>query len=195
MKTWRIWFCILMVAIFLGSFGLGEALALDFNTTWGGKWLKLTIKNKGYAFDGNTFYTASESYVVYLNIKGKVTIDEIKFIYFDLWEYDDDSEQWKKGNEEKLAFRHIAGDDLDFVCSYAPQSESEDDEFRFIIRITGKLNSKDGTLKSVSVKSVGGFAQGRDDEDGMIYDWVGGLSISGSLVAQSKLPFIPPSPL
>ena len=164
------------------SFAVGTARAQDLSG-WVGKWLKLTGSSKGYeaTWEGN-YIPQNESKTVgpaYMKITAWDTTNPSD-PFLRCSEYDQGGGQF---NQSIIDLHYIGGTDLDFLCWTIIQS-SEDHE-RFIARITGKESG--GILKSATFKTIvfGYWAKSQYDPRG---GEAGAITLTGSLISESKLP-------
>ena len=177
-----------LVLVLLGFFTVGMANAqFPDLTQWEGKWFKLTMKTTETVYNGVEIKTQNINSVFYLGITKFNPPGELTGV---VWEQNDAGE-WKQGFEVKI--KVIGGTDLDFLCTYM---ETEDiisltnpQFFGFSARVTGKLSK--GVLKSATFKTVGGFSWEQNFNPLNSEYLVSGISISGSLMDPSKLPFKP----
>ena len=168
---------VLVVGVLVGCLTLSTVHAQDMSI-WVGKWFKLTYKTSGYSTnDSGAISSYKETEVNYLKIWN---VDETnKVVNFYLYSYHDD--QWR-GDSSDL--HYLGGSSLNFLC-YHFESEYEGEYghgMGFTARIQGK--TKNGVLTSATIKSLGGYEWKWDIEE----DKATGVTITGSLIPESKLP-------
>ena len=172
MKISKVWLVSLMVGIFLGCLTFSTAHAQDMSI-WIGKWFKLTVKSSGYSInESEAISSYKETEVNYLKI---LNVDETnKVINFLNYFYHDD--EWQG---ESVDFPYFGGSSLDLLCSYFGTEGGGAYLFGFTARIQGKM--KKGILTSATIKSLGGF-------EWDVYGGAAGVTVTGSLIPESKLP-------
>jgi len=155
-------------------------------TIWVGKWLKISERNTGYQFAPSLFSKDNSVYTGYLKFWEWDPAN--KLLKGDRYEQDSQSDQWFT---EPFSLRYITGSDTDFLC-WAQSNGSL--AMGFTARVQGK--KKEGTLESGSMKTLGGYymetsSGANSTSDSTANDqqyWAGGLSISGTLVPEPKVP-------
>ncbi len=168
MKIGKVWLVSLMVGIFLGCLTFSTAHAQDM-AIWTGKWFKLTTKYSGYSGAISSYKETEVNYLKILNVDE--TNKVINFLNYFYEEY-----EWQI---ESVDFHYFGGSSLDFLCYYF-ECEGEDRYcFGFTGRIQGKM--KKGILTSATIKSLGGF-------EWDVYGGAAGVTVTGSLIPESKLP-------
>jgi hypothetical protein len=179
MKIRKVWLVGLMVGIFIGCLIVSTTHAQDM-AIWTGKWFKSTTKYSGYNINESGVvspYQATEGgdYAKILNV------DETNKVV-NLLGYSYENDEW---HGESGEWRYTGGNSLDFLIYYSVcEGEKEAPQkivycFGFTGRIQGKM--KGGILTSATIKSLGGF------------EWragagVAGVTVTGSLIPESKLP-------
>ncbi len=161
------------VGVLFGYLTLTTAFAEDFRI-WDGKWFKLSIKHSGYSADPSGLTSPyNETELLYLKILKVDEAGQAVNVYVCI-------SQDGKWNGNATAFRFLGGSSLDFLWSFNDQSNENDKGIGFTARVQGK--TKGGSLTTASVKGLGGvewdFGKGR----------AGGVTITGSLIPESKLP-------
>jgi hypothetical protein len=187
MKICKIWLGGFLVVALLGCFTVSTAQAQFPDLSgWVGKWFKLNVKTTGVFFNGSKMQNENQNIVAYLSIKNFNSPSEFKI---KLWQ------QNKEGGWEvfvdDLSVKIIAGTDLDFLCVTTLEindNPSNPQFFGFAARITGRLTK--GELKSATFKSLGGFSWEQLLDLNPEF-FASGVSINGSFIDPSKLPFTP----
>lgn len=179
MKMGKFWFSNLMVVILIGFFSLSTANAWDMDD-WGGKWFSITVKQKGYVYGSQAlnlgFGSDNETATTFLKITGW----DGNFLYgFVIYSGEDEALEAKP-----LNLKVIAGTNLDFLCYFPESKIISTMTMGFTARITGKLNTKTGSLKSATFKSLGGYYL---EEESSEY-FAGGLTITGKWISEDKVP-------
>jgi len=183
MKSRKVWLIGLEVAFLIICLTFGTAHSQDLSE-WVGKWFKLTYSYKGYETLEEANYipeTQSAKTTLYLKITAWDTTTTPPTPFLDCSEYD------KEGNlYDNIHLLYLGGTDLDFlILCHIPGEESTG----FIARIRGKESK--GTLKSATFKTLGGYTHARSSINPRI-SMAEGLTITGSLISESKLPFSVP---
>jgi len=184
MKSGKVWLIGLSVVLLLICFSFGTAHSQDLSG-WVGKWFKLTVSLKGYKTPPEVNYvpeTNSNKVAVYLNVTAwDTTTPADPFLSCSGYHEED-------GNVvvDNLELHYLGGLDFDFLCRCVVVGSEEHDQF--IARITGK--ESEGILKSAKFKTVGGFYWERSSDPILNprSSKAGGITITGSLIAESKLP-------
>jgi hypothetical protein len=187
MKIRKLWLNGLLVLVLFGFFmvNLAQAQLPDLKE-WEGKWFKLTVKTTGLFFDGSKLKTGNDNSTNYLYINGfNSTLGRLTV---QVWEQNDQG-GWGVFVDD-LSLKIIAGTDLDFlfVTMFESNDPLEPMFFGFAARITGRKTQ--GVLKSATLKSLGGFSWEQLLDLNPEY-FAAGVSINGSLIDPSKLPFTP----
>jgi len=179
MKIGKICLGGILVLVLLGCFTLGMANAQPIDLSqWAEKWFNLTTRTTGAFYDGVSIKTENESFVVYLRIIKLEVPGELTGV---LWQLDEE-DGWKG---YPIAIKVIGGTSLDFLCTFMDESNPTSYYFGFSARVTGKQSK--GVLKSAKFKSLGGFSWEHSSSD----HFASGVSISGSFIDPSRLPFTP----
>jgi hypothetical protein len=184
MKMRKILLKSLIVFGFLSCFFIETTYAQvpDLNI-WVGKCFKLNYKISNLNFDGSKMKRENENFVGYLLIS-QWDADNKK-LWGPLYSYDGEIGQW---TFTYISLNILAGTDLNFLLWYVSPLMPDTDFFiGFSAQITGRMSK--GELKSASFKSLGGFSWEVEEDSDPEY-WAGGISIKGSLIDESKLPFI-----
>jgi hypothetical protein len=156
-------------------------------TVWVGKWFKITEKNTGYHYAKPTLSRANSSYTGYLKIWNWDPVNKV--LQADRYEQDVQTGQW---SSYPLTLHFFAGTQHDFLCW--SQETAENYTTGFTARIQGQ--GKNAELQRATFKSMGGYFvelvnpsgnpslgnSGSSEQD------VGGLSISGSLIPEARVP-------
>jgi hypothetical protein len=167
-------------------------------TNWVGQWLKMTIKYDGYSFGNSNSGGSSEDLAsserdgvsgmgqdhenvgVYLKITSWDPNQGV--LQGELYQQDSNSGQWV---HDPLSLYFAGGTSTDFLCW---SQVNGDVTTGFAARIQGK--EKGGVLNSATFKTLGGYyldsTQGTSSSPSA--SLAGGLSMSGSLVPESKVP-------
>jgi len=185
MKIRKLWLSGFLVLVLFGFFMVNMAQAqLPNLSMWEGKWFKLTVKTTGVFFDGSKLKTGNDNSTNYLYITKFNLPSEL---IVKVWEQNDQG-GWEVFIDN-LSVRIITGTDLDFlfVTTLESNDPSESMFLGFAARITGRLTK--GVLKSATLKSLGGFSCGQELDISEYF--ASGVSINGSLIDPSKLPFTP----
>jgi len=145
---------------------------------WIGKWFKITEKNKGYNAAGSGLIKDEATFVGYLKLWG--WDPATKLLQGDRYEQDPQTAQW---SSQPLNLNFIAGNDLDFLC----WSQTTEFTAGFTARIQGRQVS--GALQSATFKTLGGYYVEMSSGAGASEPehFVGGLTITGSLVPETKV--------
>lgn len=186
-KNSKIWLSGFLVLALLGCFTVNGAHAQSPNLSgWVGKWFKLTVKTTGVFFDfeDSKLQTGNDNSTNYLYMK-KFNSSEL---IVKVWQQND-SGGWEVFVDD-LSVKVVAGTDLDFLCvsTLEINNPSNPQFFGFAARITGRLTK--GELKSATFKSLGGFSWEQLLDLNPEF-FASGVSINGSLIDSSKLPFTP----
>ena len=168
---------VLLVGVLVGCLTLSTVHAQDMSI-WVGKWFKLTYKTSGYSTnDSGIVSSYNRTEVIYSNIW---SVDEAnKVVNSYVYSYHDD--QWRRQSSD---LHYLGGSSLNFLC-YHFESEYEGEYghgMGFTARIQGKM--KNGVLTSATFRSLGGCEWEWDTEE----DMATGVTITGSLIPESKLP-------
>jgi len=172
-------------------------------SNWVGQWLKMTITYEGYAFGTSTGSETDETsgssadqspqmgkdhqqIAVYLKITGWDAQQSV--LQTELYQYDEKSSQW---SSDPLVLHFAGGTATDFLCW---SQEEGGFTFGFAARVQAKV--KQGIFQSGSLKTLGGYylemnagsAPGSSETPGSSGQTAGGISLSGSLVPESKVP-------
>lgn len=175
-----------LVVVLLGFLTVNTADAQFPNLSgWAGKWFKLTVKTTGALYDGSKIQTSNDTSTNYLYLKRFNYPSEL---IVTLWQQND-AGGWEVLVDE-LSVRVVGGTDLDFLCVATLEIDipSNSRFFGFAARVTGKLTK--GELKSATFKSLGGFSWEQLLDLDPEY-FASGISVNGSLVDPTKLPFTP----
>ena len=181
MKSRKVWFFALNVAFLIMCLTFGTAHSQDLSG-WVGKWFKLTVSLKGYETFQNENHipgTDNGKVLAYLKVTDWIRTNPSD-PYLKCSAYDQEDETVVQGNVE---LHYLGGLDLDFLClGVVVDSEGQE---QFTARITGKV-SKD-VLKSATFKTMGGFYREKS-QNVPRNSKAGGFTVTGSLIAESKLP-------
>ena len=184
MKSGKVWLIGLSVALLIICFTFGTAHSQDLSG-WVDKWFKLTFSSKGYeTFQNvnNVPGTESNKVVVYLKVTAwDTTNPSDPLLRCSAYNQED-------GNvvEGIVELHYLGGLDLDFLCLGVLVDNEEHGQFN--ARIAGK--ESEGILKSAKFKTMGGFYWERSSDPILAprNSKAGGITITGSLIAESKLP-------
>lgn len=184
MKSPKVWLIGLKVAFLITCFSFGTAHCQDLSG-WVGTWFKLTYTYKGYdTFNDPSHIPEAQSgkTTAYLKMTAWNTTNQSdKFLSCS--EYDQDEEG--SINQNSITLHYLGGTDLDFLVLCHIASE---ENIGFTARITGKESK--GTLKSATFKTLGGYSYARSSDPILNprNSKAEGLTITGSLISESKLP-------
>ncbi len=183
MKSYRIWLVSFGAALLIVCSAFSAAYSQDLSG-WVGQWFKLTYSYKGYETVSDPAHTPQSQ-------TGKTT----SYVKITSWNTANQSDkfltcaQYEQDEEgvinENITLHFLGGTDLDFLVLCHIVSE---ENIGFTARITGKESA--GTLKSATAKTLGGYSYTRSD-DPVLSPRNGraeGLTITGSLIPESKLP-------
>jgi len=210
MKAQRMWVCVLMVAAFITCFAFGMAHAQvkgkypDLGD-WAATWFKVKLIVTTYHFDGVGIKPVSSAPATqpmgtaYINIKSW-SPTEPPTLTADIWAREDGV--WMPLFRD-LVITYFAGSDLKFVGK-AQLATLDDVTMSLIFIFTGSKYAP-GTPKAGQFKLGGATKLGTigssileiDNADDAPVDpnlkerWAGSATISGSMVPESSLPFIP----
>ncbi len=145
--------------------------------TWVGLWVKITTTSKGSCHGSSGMVSNGGSQVGYLKFWNWDSTNQI--LQADLYEYDTATAQW---SSQPFDLVFIGGSDLDFLAQYQVIDTATNSAEGFTARIVGK--QKGGVLTGASLKSLGGFYV----DTGATTNCAGGLKLTGSLIAESKVP-------
>jgi hypothetical protein len=189
MKSNKVWLFGFVVAIVMICFAISTADAQDLSG-WVGKWFKINYSAKGYETTGEGSYiprTENGTDSPYLKITAWDTTDPSDLLLrCSLYDQDYDEEVGQIIVDiHFVQIHYLGGTDLDFLClGFIADSEGHE---QFTVRITGKASG--GILKSATFKTLGGFGWEKNQNDSdPRKSWAGGLTITGSLISESKLP-------
>ena len=186
MKSGKVWLIGLKVAFLVICVTFGTAHSQDLSG-WVGKWFKLTYSYKGYeTYTNPTHIPETQKFkeTLYVKIMAWDTIDPSN-PFLKCSGYGEDEEENVYQNNFDL--RYLGGTDLDFLilCHFVSE---EQEHIGFTARISGKESSK-GTLKSATFKTLGGYSWERSSDPFNPRDsQAEELTISGSLISESRLP-------
>jgi hypothetical protein len=186
MKTFKSGWSGFLVVVLLSLFTVNTAHAQFPNLSgWAGKWFKLSVKTTGVLFDGSKIQTANDNSTIYLYLKRFNFPSEL---IVKLWQQND-AGGWEVLVDD-LSVRVVGGTDLDFLCVATLEMDNSSNSrfFGFAARVTGKLTK--GELKSATLKSLGGFSWEQILDLEPEYS-ASGISVNGSLVDPTKVPFTP----
>jgi hypothetical protein len=182
MKPKKVWLCGFMVAFVMVCFAVGTTHAQDLSG-WVGKWFKLTGKVKEWNTqdtEGDYFIqTQGNTVSVFLKITSWDTTDPSDPL-LRCSGYDQGGGEF---NQYIVDLHYLGGTDLDFLC-LGIIVDSEHHE-QFTARITGKESGE--ILKSATFKTMGGTSWKKSQFDPRSGK-EGGLTLTGSLIPESKLP-------
>ena len=154
-------------------------------SSWVGQWFKLTDSYKGYETASDPSHVPQSQTgktAFYLNITGWNTTNQSdKFLTCSEYEQDEEGAIL----QNNITLHYLGGTDLDFLVLCHIVSE---ENIGFTARITGKESV--GAWKSATVKTIGGYSYARSG-DPILSPRNGraeGLTITGSLIPESKLP-------
>ena len=154
-------------------------------TVWVGKWFKITERNTGYHYAEPALTRTNSSYTVYLNIWNWDPVNKV--FQVDRYEQDGQTGQWFS---DPLTLYFIAGTQFDFLCWSG--EETDNHMSGFTARIQGYENK--GELQRATFKTMGGYyveltnASGSGSQSTPSLQNVGGLSFSGALAPEGKVP-------
>ena len=159
-----------------------EGSAPDMSA-WVGKWFKVTETNTGFAA-GNSGGLIKDrlSLVGYVKLWGWDQTNRV--LQGDRYMQDAQTGQWIS---ESFMLNFITGSNLDFLCSYGVTGDLT---IGFTARIQGK--ERNGVLGNATFKTMGGYyielSRPSGDGSGSPEYFAGGLSITGNLIPESKVP-------
>ena len=184
MKSHKVWLIGITVAFLITSFSIGTAHSQDLSG-WVGMWFKLTSSSKGYDTSNDPTHipqTLTGKGTAYLKITAWNTTNQSDK-YLSCSEYDQDEDG--NTNQSSIALHYLGGADLDFLVLCHIASEQN---VGFTARITGKQSK--GILKSATFKTLGGYSYSRSSDPILNprSAEAEGLTITGSLISESKLP-------
>ena len=175
MKIRKVWLVGLMVGIFIGCLIVNIAHAQDM-AIWNGIWFKVTTKYSGYDTNESGVISPYKKItgVHYLKI---LNVDETDKVV-NLLNYFYENDEWQREFGE---WRYTGGNSLDFLCYYF---ECEGKDLHYCFGFTGRIQGKmkGGILTSATIKSLGGFEWDAPAKE------AAGVTITGSLIPESKLP-------
>jgi len=185
MKSGKVWLIGLKVAFLIICVTFGTAHSQDLSG-WVGKWFKLTYSYKGYeTYTNPTHIPETQKFkeTLYVKIMAWDTIDPSN-PFLKCSGYGEDEE----GNvyQNNFDLRYLGGTDLDFLvlCHFVSEEQKHNE---FTARISGKESK--GTLKSATFKTLGGYRWEKSSESFNPRDSEAeGLTISGDLISESRLP-------
>jgi hypothetical protein len=149
---------------------------------WVGQWFRITSRYNGYLAQGSTLSSQRMSVVGYLRIRS--WNPDQNLFEADLYEYDSQSGEWVI---DFLPLQLLAGSKLDFIC----WSQVTGD---LMSGMTARFQGREtnGTLSGASLKTLGGYYIGISSEagdgSGRIEHDAGGLSITGNLTPEARIP-------
>jgi hypothetical protein len=184
MKSPKVWLIGITVASLITFYSIGIAHSQDLSG-WVGTWFKLTSNSKGYDTSNDPTHTPETltgKGTAYLKITAWSTTNQSdKFLSCSVYDQDEDGNT----NQSSISLHYLGGSDLDFLVLCHIASEQN---VGFIARITGKQST--GTLKSATFKTLGGYSYTRSSDPILNprSAEAEGLTITGSLISESKLP-------
>ncbi len=149
--------------------------------TWVGLWVKITTTSKGSCHGSSGMVGNGGSQVGYLKFWNWDSTNQV--LQADLYEYDTATAQW---SSQPLDLVFVGGSDLDFLAQYQVTDTATNSTEGFTARIVGK--GKGGVLTGATFKSLGGYYIDTLNQSGAITNCAGGLKITGTLIAVSKVP-------
>ncbi len=149
-------------------------------SAWVGKWFKVTETNTGFSAgnSGGGLMNDHLSIVGYVKLWGWDQTNGV--LQGDGYMQDAQTGQWIS---EPFMLNFIAGSNLDFLCS---SEVTGDLTMRFTARMQGK--ERNGVLGSATFKTLGGYYIEVSRASGSPEYFAGGLSITGKLIPESKVP-------
>lgn len=148
---------------------------------WVGQWFKITTRYTGYLAQGPALSNQRLSVAGYLRIRS--WNPEQNVFETDLYEFDDQSGEWIT---DSLPLQVLAGNRLDFIC----WSQTGDLMSGITARIQGRETN--GVLSGATIKTLGGYYIGASsmagDGSGPIEHDAGGLTMTGNLVPEARVP-------
>jgi len=153
---------------------LPDSTASPDMTIWVGKWFKITEKITGFSVGTSGIVKDSGSYVGYLKFQNWDPNN--KTFQADRYEQDTNG-QWFI---EPGTLLYIAGNDLDFLCSFQVTDSATNTMEGFTARIQGRETG--GVLNSATFKTLGGYYVEKSNGSGPTEHYAGGLKITGKLV-------------
>ena len=184
MKSHTVWLIGIKVAFLIIFVFFATAHSQDLSG-WVGQWFKLTSSSKGYDTSNDPTHipqTLTGKNTGYLKITAWNTTNQ-NDKYLSCSEYDQDEDG--NTNQSSITLHYLGGADLDFLvlCHIAGEQN-----VGFIARITGKQSA--GILKSATFKTLGGYSYSRSSDPILNprSAEAEGLTITGSLISESKLP-------
>ncbi len=158
-------------------------------TIWSGQWLKVTMKYQGYSFGNSNSGGSSDAPAMgqdHENIEAYLKFTtwdpQQSVLQAELYQLDSSSGQWV---HDPLSLHFAGGTSNDFLCWTQANGDST---AGFAARIQGR--EKSGLLNSATFKTLGGyyFENNEGTSSSSSGSLAGGLSMSGSLVPESKVP-------
>jgi hypothetical protein len=149
---------------------------------WVGQWFRITSRYSGYLVQGSTLSSQRMSVVGYLRIRS--WNPDQNLFEADLYEYDSQSGEWVI---DYLPLQLLAGSKLDFIC----WSQITGD---LMSGITARIQGREtnGALSGATLKTLGGYyigaTSGAGDGSEPVGHDAGGLSMSGNLIPEARIP-------
>ena len=184
MKSQKAWLIGITVAFLITFVSIGVAHSQDLSG-WVGTWFKLTSTSKGYETSNEPNHipqALSDKSTAYLKITAWNTANQSdKYLSCSVYDQNEDGNT----NQSSITLHYLGGADLDFLVLCHIASEQN---VGFIGRITGKQST--GILKSATFKTLGGYSYARSSDPILNprSAEAEGLTITGTLIAESKLP-------
>ena len=149
---------------------------------WVEKWFKVTSRYTGYLAQGSALSSQRLSVVGYLRIRSWNPDQNV--FEADLYEYDSQSGEWIT---DSLPLQFLTGSKLDFICWFQMTGD-------LMSGVTARFQGREtnGTLSGATLKTLGGYYIGISSESGdgsgPIEHDAGGLSITGNLSPEARIP-------
>jgi hypothetical protein len=153
-------------------------------SVWVGKWFKLTEKNTGFVAGSSGGSLTNEKLSLVAYVKFWRWDQANRVLQGDQYTKDGQTGQWMS---EPLMLDFIAGSHLDFLCSSGVAGD-------VTMGFTARIQAKEGNegLGSATFKTLGGYYIEENKQSGSGSGsseyFVGGLSITGNLIPESKVP-------
>jgi len=183
MKSRKVWLIGPQVALLIICFTFGTAHSQDLSG-WVGKWFKLNYNSKGYETFTNPTHTP-ETQSLHRTLYLKVTAWDTTNPNNQFLRCSSYSKDGEEIYEDTVDLIYLGGTDLDFIILCHISGEVR---VGFTARITGKGSIE--ALKSAAFKTLGGYSwqKSSDPISNPRDSIVGGLTITGALISESKLP-------
>jgi len=142
---------------------------------WVGKWFKVTETFKGYFGSASGVQSHNNSMVQYYKVQSWDS--DTKLLQILIHVKDPEWEAFP------LDLYYIAGSNLELLA-WSQGEPTPEMSYGATFYIKGTISK--GALKSATLKSLGAYQWDYDYGDGGVY--VGGMTVKGSLIPESKLP-------